>query len=89
MALASADGDGGMDAFVMDDLRFAQTERFIVDIALKDGDAIHSGVHEVNVEEGFVSTFAPQDMGDFTTTRKIPLDLIKWVVVTKESWPSN
>jgi hypothetical protein len=78
-----------MDAFVVDDLRFAQTERLIVDIALKDGETIHSSVHEVNVEEGFVSTYAPQDMGDFTTTRKIPLDLIKWVVVTKESWPAS
>jgi hypothetical protein len=78
-----------MDAFVVDDLRFAQTERLIVDIALKDGETIHSSVHEVNAEEGFVSTYAPQDMGDLTTTREVPFDLIEWVVVTKESWPSN
>jgi hypothetical protein len=78
-----------MDAYVVEDLRFAQTAHLVVDIALLDGETIHSGVHEINAGEGFVSTYAPQDMGDFTTTRKIPLDLIEWVVVTKESWPSN
>jgi hypothetical protein len=79
----------GMDDFVVDDLRFAQTARLMVEIALLDGENIQTGVHEVNEEGGFVSTYAPQAMGDFTTTRKVPLDLIKWVVVTKESWPSS
>ena len=78
-----------MDDFVVEDLRFAQTARLVVDIALLDGETIHSGVQEVNAEEGFVSTYAPQARGDFTTTRRVPLDLIKWVVVTKESWPSS
>ena len=78
-----------MDAFVVDDLRFAQTAHLVVDIALLDGETINSGVHEVNEEESFVSTYAPQAMGDSTTARKVPLDLIKWVVVTKESWPSS
>jgi hypothetical protein len=78
-----------MDAFVVDDLRFAQTARLVVEIALLDGETIKTGVHEVNTEEGFVSTYAPQAMGDSTTTRRLPFDLIEWVVVTKESWPSS
>jgi hypothetical protein len=78
-----------MDAFIVEDLRFAQTARLVVEIALLDGEKIQTGVHEVNADEGFVSTYAPRAMGDFTTTRKVPLDLIEWVVVTKESWPSS
>jgi hypothetical protein len=59
-----------MDAYVVEDLRFAQTARLVVEIALLDGETTHTGVHEVNAEEGFLSTYAPQAMGDFTTTRR-------------------
>jgi hypothetical protein len=68
------------------DLRYAQATGVAVELALLDGEPIHTGVHEVNEDGGFVSVYTPQDMGDFTTTKKIPLDLIMWVTVTKDSW---
>jgi hypothetical protein len=83
-----ADGGGGMSAFVVDDLRFAQAAPVFVDVTLLNGEKIHSAVHEVNEEEGFASIYDPQAMGDFTTTRKIALDLVSSVGVTEEPWPN-
>jgi hypothetical protein len=71
---------------LVNDLRYAEATGAAVELALLDSEPIHTGVHEVNSDGGFVSVYAPQDMGDFTTTKRIPLDLITWVTVTKTSW---
>jgi hypothetical protein len=75
---------------LVNDLRYAQTTGVRVDMTLVTGEAIHTGIHEVNEEKGFVSIYAPQAMHDFTTTRKVALDLIGSVTVHKEPWfPSD
>jgi hypothetical protein len=78
------EGGDGMD--LVNDLRYAEATGVAVELAVLDSEPIHTGVHEVNKDGGFVSVYAPQDMGDFTTTKRIPLDLITWVTVTKNSW---
>jgi hypothetical protein len=70
---------------LVNDLRYAEATGFAVKLAMLDSEPIHTGVHEVNDEGGFVSVYA-QNMGDFTTTKRIPLDLITWVTVTENSW---
>jgi hypothetical protein len=57
-------------------------------VRLLAGERLLTGVHEVNEEEGFVSLYAPQDLADRFTTRKVPLDAIESVIVTKDSRPS-
>jgi hypothetical protein len=63
-----------MEDFVVDDLRFAQAARLEVEIALLDGEKIQTGVHEVNSDEGFVSTYAPQAMGI-----SLPPERCRWI----------
>jgi hypothetical protein len=72
-----------MKAFA-DDLRFAQAAGVYVEVRTLSGERLLTGVHDVNEEEGFVSLYAPQDLADKLTTRKIDLDLIGSVVVTKD-----
>jgi hypothetical protein len=71
---------------VVNDLHYAQITGARVNMTLVTGEAIHTGIHEVNEEEGVVSIYAPQAMNDFTTTKKIELDLIGSVMVHKEPW---
>lgn len=74
-----------MNAF-LNDLRYAQTTRVAVEVHLISGERLLKGVHDVNEEEGFVSLYDPQHLGDDTTTRKIALDLIGSVTVTDVRW---
>jgi hypothetical protein len=77
-----------MHAFV-NDLRYAQTTEVAVRIRLLSGQELLKGVHEVNEEDGFVSLYDPQTLGDTTTTRKIPLDLIESLTVTDVIWRND
>ena len=73
--------------FVADDLRYAQTAGVCVEVVLLGGgEALLTGVHQVDEEAGFVSLHAPQVFGDDTTTRKIGLDLIASITVTDVAW---
>lgn len=64
-----------------DDLRFAQASQQYVEVLTISGERFLTCVHDVNEEEGYVSLYAPQTMGDKTTRRKVPLDQITSVVV--------
>jgi hypothetical protein len=74
-----------MKAFA-DDLRFAQTADFAVRIRTMSGEEFLAGVHEVHDDEGYVSLFVPEHMGDETTRRKVDLDLIESITVTDIKW---
>ena len=74
-----------MNAFV-NDFKYAETTGVAVEISLLNGEKLLKGVHEVYEDEGFVSLYDPQVMGDDTTTRKVPLDLIVSVAVTDVQW---
>jgi hypothetical protein len=74
-----------MQAFI-NDPRYAQTVGRMVEVQLFSGEAIRTGVHDVNEDEGFVSFDAPQHFGDETTTRKVALDVIASVTVTDVIW---
>jgi hypothetical protein len=76
-----------MQAFA-GDLKFAQTAGVYVEVRLLSGERLLTGVHDVNEEEGFVSLYAPQNLGDRFTTRKVALDTIESVTVTKDNRPS-
>jgi hypothetical protein len=78
-----------MGNFKADDLRYAQTVKRTVNIRLFNGDTLLTGVHEVNEEDGFVSLYDPQRMGDDTTTRKVGLDDITAVTVTDVEYPTG
>ena len=71
---------------LINDLRYAQTTGVRVEMYLLNGEKLLKGVHDVDEDEGFVSMYAPQNLGDDTTTRKIPLDVIASVTVTDDRW---
>jgi hypothetical protein len=62
------------------DLRFAQTAGVYVEVRLLSGERLLTGVHEVNEEEGVVRLYAPQDLADRFTTRKVLLDAFESVI---------
>ena len=58
-----------MNSFV-NDLRYAEATGVAVEIHLVTGERLLKGVHQVSEDEGCVSLYDPQQMGDDTTTRK-------------------
>jgi hypothetical protein len=57
-----------------EDLRFAQQASVAVDARLFDGQHFQTGVADVDEEEGLVSLYRPQTMGDTTTRVRVKLD---------------
>jgi hypothetical protein len=57
-----------------EDLRFAQQASVAVDVRLFDGQHFQTGVADVDEEEGLVSLYRPQTMGDTTTRVRVKLD---------------
>jgi hypothetical protein len=55
---------------LVNDLRYAEATGVAVQLAMLDSEPIHTGVHEVNDEGGFVSVYAPQNMGDSPPPRE-------------------
>lgn len=74
-----------MNAFV-NDLRYAHITGVAVEVHLVTGEKLLKGVHDVREDEGFVSLFDPQHLGDGTTTRKLALDMIGSITVTDVRW---
>jgi hypothetical protein len=69
-----------------EDLRFAQQAGVAVDVRLFDGQHFQTGVADVNEEEGLVSLFRPQTMGDVTTRTRVRLEDITSLTVTDIQW---
>ena len=69
-----------------EDLRFAQQAGVAVDVRLFDGQHFQTGVADVNEEEGLVSLFRPQTMGDVTTRTRVRLEDITSLSVTDIQW---
>jgi hypothetical protein len=69
-----------------EDLRFAQQAGVAVDVRLFDGQHFQTGVADVNEEEGLVSLFRPQTMGDVTTRTRVRLEDITSLTVTDIRW---
>lgn len=68
------------------DFRKAMDDGVIVDVRLNSGEKLLTGVHEVNDQEGAVSLYAPQTLGDREAKRKLRLDQIQSVTVTDVTW---
>ena len=72
-----------------EDLRFAQQAGVAVRVRTMSGEEFLAGVHDVHEDEGSVSLFAPEHMGDNTTRRKLDY-LIESLTVTDIQWgPSD
>ena len=69
-----------------EDLRFAQQASVAVDVRLSDGQHFQTGVADVDEEEGLVSLYRPQTMGDTTTRVRVKLDDITSLAVTDIQW---
>jgi hypothetical protein len=69
-----------------DDLRFAQQAGVCVDVRLLSGEQYLTGVESIDDEEGWVSLYTPQYMGDETTRARIRLDDITSLTVTDVRW---
>jgi hypothetical protein len=69
-----------------EDLRFAQQASVAVDVRLFDGQHFQTGVADVDEEEGLVSLYRPQTMGDTTTRVRVKLDDITSLAVTDIQW---
>lgn len=69
-----------------EDLRFAQQAGVAVDVRLFDGQHFQTGVADVDEEEGLVSLYRPQTMGDTTTRVRVKLDDITSLAVTDIQW---
>jgi hypothetical protein len=69
-----------------DDLQFAQQTGVAVDVHLFNGQHFQAGVADVNEEEGLVSLFRPQTMGDTTTRTRVRLEDITSLTVTDIQW---
>jgi hypothetical protein len=76
-----------MNTFV-NDLQYAQTTGRFVEIGLLSGESLLKCVHDVNTEEGFVSLYARETLGDKTTTKRIALDQIASTKVTDSPCPT-
>jgi hypothetical protein len=57
-----------------------------VDVRLFDGQHFQTGVADVDEEEGLVSLYRPQTMGDTTTRVRVKLDDITSLAVTDIQW---
>ncbi len=69
-----------------DDLRFAQQTSVCVEVHLLNGQRHFTGVESVDEENGLVSLYQPQDMGDKSTRIRIRLDDITSLTVTDVRW---
>jgi hypothetical protein len=68
------------------DLQYAQQIGVAVDVGLFNGQLFQAGVADVNEEEGLVSLYRPQAMGETTTRVRIRLDEITSLAVTDIRW---
>jgi hypothetical protein len=68
------------------DFRRARDEGVAVEVRLLSGERLLKGVHGVDEQEGSITLYDPQVMGDRETTRKIRLDQVASVTVTDVLW---
>lgn len=64
----------------------ARDEGVAVEVRLLSGERLLKGVHGVGEQEGSITLYDPQVMGDRETTRKIRLDQVASVTVTDVLW---
>jgi hypothetical protein len=69
-----------------DDFRRAQMEGVAVEVRLLSGERLFKGVQDVDEQEGSVTLYDPQVMGDTKTVRKVRLDQVASVTITDVSW---